>query len=924
MYRHFLPDESAYKHLNLWLGVVCVLIFIFFSSVVIYINQDKVDARLEADTAQAYNRLVMQLSSSSDMLNGFAAYFSTVDQINLNNLKKYSDSIREQHPHIYMTQYMVRVPGDALVNFVKQHKTENNPSFQVTEFSERDRSTLIPVSERDIHYPIVFMNPPMVRVLPLIGYDVYSSNIFHQTINKAIEQNANYSTRPFQLYEGGLGYMIIRPIHTTNIFHSYVKQSYWPVGGLVSTVIRFEDLINNIGINKTYTLQLIHHDALSHTDTIVGTKNTAVESGTLLPGYAKRLQFTSAGQTFTIALQRQLYWSDISYEWIVFSFIATAAISLLLFNFFHMRMQSAREHRQTQAELFREKELAEVTLHSIGEAVITTSVDERIQYMNPIACLLTGWSSQESINQPLSKVFRLISEESREEINSTVKESLKLQCTVRSDEPTLLINKKGDEFAIENSAALIREGNGVAIGVVLVFRNISHIRNMSKKMEFQATHDALTELINRREFEHQLKLAVMSARDENHHHALCYMDLDQFKIVNDTCGHIAGDQLLRELSKIMPNCIRASDCLARLGGDEFGVLMFDCPLSQASKVADTLREAIKDFTFSWDKKTFDIGVSIGLVPINKDSGSLQDIMRRADSSCYIAKDLGRNRVHIYTPDDIELSKRHGEMQWLTRIQKAISNDSFSLSLQLVRSINDNNAKIHYEVLLRMKNEDGTLIPPMSFIPAAERYDMMPELDMWVIKTAFNKIHEEIFANNIGCIYNINLSGQSLSNSEIAGFIREQVQYYEIPPDCLCFEITETAIIANLGLAIEFIKEMKDIGCKFALDDFGSGLSSFAYLKKLPVDYLKIDGAFVRDILSDPMDRAIVAAINDIGHEMGLMTVAEYVENEHILTLLKKLGVDYAQGYAIGKPEEWITTPVAKGKSHISLVPAPRA
>ena len=466
------------------------------------------------------------------------------------------------------------------------------------------------------------------------------------------------------------------------------------------------------------------------------------------------------------------------------------------------------------------------------------------------------------------------------------------------------MNKNGDEFAVENSSSPIRSHDGELIGAVLVFRNITHIRNLSKKMEFQATHDALTGLINRHEFEHQLQIAVKSARESDRNHAICYLDLDQFKIVNDTCGHIAGDQLLKELASLMPHNIRSSDCLARLGGDEFGVLMFDCPIKQAEKVADGLRAAIRDFTFSWDRKTFDVGVSIGLVPIRKDSGSVQDVLRRSDSACYIAKDLGRNRVHLYTPDDIELSKRHGELQWITRIKNALEYDLFQLALQTIRPVGKAGGRMHYEVLLRLDEGNGDIIPPMSFIPAAERYDMMPTLDKWVINSTFKLIREDKRRNKNRRVYNINLSGQTLCDTDILEYIRSQIDHYGIDARDLCFEITETAVIANLALAIDFIGRMKKMGCMFALDDFGSGLSSFAYLKKLPVDFIKIDGEFVRDIKHDPMDRAIVSAINDIGHEIGLTTVAEYVEDEDVLALLKQLGVDYVQGFAVDLPRTW--------------------
>ena len=904
-----LAESPTHRSINLWIAVVCLLIFAVLTSLVMNLGIEQLETDLDQETDNAYNQLTDNLHSSSNILNGFNAFLRTVDIVDYTNLEGYSRSIREQYPHIYMMQYMVRVANNEREDFIQARKKEGYATYQLKEFSDTERPQLIPAGDRHVYYPLVFMDPLTVRTSPLIGFDTYSHPILRYAIDDAIIYGEIQATIPFRLYEGGLGYAIVRPVYTTETLPEDNSLKRELATRLVAVIIRLDKLISNITIGAPYRLSLSYLDNTvnAYQPVSVDPGSFSIDDNSILPVYSSQRSFAHAGRSFRLVVERQLQWNDFNYEWIAFALIATAAISLLIFNFIHLRLESERDRRLAQAALFREKELAEVTLHSIGEAVITTDLDQNIKYMNPIAALLTGWSTEEAFNLPLEHVFNLVSEDSHREVDSIVYACLQKNETVSLVTPTLLISKNGAEYAIENSAAPICDHSGNTVGSVLVFRNVTHIRNMSRKMEFQATHDSLTGLINRREFEQQLKNAVQSAREENHQHALCYLDLDQFKVVNDTCGHIAGDQLLRELAKLMPHSIRASDCLARLGGDEFGVLMFDCPLKQAEKVADSLRTAIKDFHFSWDRKTFDIGVSIGLVPINKDSGSLQDILRCADSSCYIAKDLGRNRVHIYTPDDYELVKRHGEMQWLTRIQNAIDENRFQLALQTIQATHPDNELPHKEILLRMQDPDGNVIPPMSFIPAAERYDVMSTLDRWVINTAFQMIHDEHRRNKRDCIYNINLSGQTLCDTEILNYIRAQVDKFSIPPEYICFEITETAVIANLSLAIDFISAMKLIGCKFALDDFGSGLSSFSYLKKLPVDFLKIDGEFVRDILSDPMDRAIVVAINNIGHEMGLKTVAEYVENASILALLKEIGVDYVQGYGIDKPHPWYSS-----------------
>jgi len=604
--------------------------------------------------------------------------------------------------------------------------------------------------------------------------------------------------------------------------------------------------------------------------------------------------------------------NNVSLEWLILLSIAIIALAVLSFSCFTLLRRSKHLHKEAEARIHQQTELAEVTLDSIGEAVITTDTEQNITYMNPIACQLTGWDAKDALSLPLEQVVVIVSEADHSEVNSTVFECLNQQCLIEYDEPMLLLGTNGNEYSIETSASPLKNHNGEIIGAVLVFINTTYIRNLSRKMEFQAKHDSLTNLLNRREFEHQLAQAIRSSHNDNTEHALCYMDLDQFKVVNDTCGHIAGDRLLRELSKLMPHSIRSSDCLARLGGDEFGVIIFDCSIKDAKEIANTLRTAIKEFIFTWDHKVFDIGVSIGLVPITKDNGSLQDIMRRADASCYIAKDLGRNRIHIYTEDDVDIAKRRGEMQWMTRIQNSLKNDRFRLAIQKVVAIKNNDSP-HYEVLLRMEGSNEEIIQPSAFLPAAERYDMMPIIDRWVITTAFKNISHER-RNDAKRVYNINLSGQTLRDNSIVKFIREQFNYFDIPPEIICFEITETAIISNLGIAIELVNKIKAMGCMFALDDFGSGLSSFSYLKNIPVDYIKIDGEFIHNITNSSIDKAIVSAINIIGHEMGLKTVAEYVENEDILKILDELGVDYAQGYIIEEPVPWLPNNVITMKT----------
>jgi diguanylate cyclase (GGDEF)-like protein/PAS domain S-box-containing protein len=565
------------------------------------------------------------------------------------------------------------------------------------------------------------------------------------------------------------------------------------------------------------------------------------------------------------------------------------------------------DRRHMEQALFREKELAQVTLHSIADAVITTDASGRVEYFNPVAEQLTGWAVTAAQGKLLPEVFQIIHELTRQPAENPVERSLREGCVTGLANHTVLISRDGTEYSIEDSAAPIRDREGRMIGAVMVFHDVTQSRELQQQLSWQASHDALTNLPNRRQFEQELTTLL----DNRHrqHHVLCYLDLDQFKVVNDACGHIAGDELLRQVSRLVKGHIRASDTLARLGGDEFGVLLRQCSLSHATTLAEKIRVAVQDFRFIWQDKRFSIGVSIGLTVVDEEVRTLADILGAADAACYAAKNRGRNRIHIYQADDADLVKQRGERRWSVRIKQALEAQRFCLYRQAIAGTphSDQAAPVHYEVLLRMIDDDGSLIAPGLFIPAAERYDLMTEIDSWVVRTFFDALRNarqqqgETPDDRSEPLHFINLSGASIGDAQFLAFLKAQLHQHQIPPERIGFEITETAAIANLEQATRFIHELKQLGCYFALDDFGSGMSSFGYLKNLPVDYLKIDGNFVRDIASDPATRAIIESINHIGHVMGLSTIAESVETPALRQTLSRIGVDYVQGYAIGHP-----------------------
>jgi len=567
------------------------------------------------------------------------------------------------------------------------------------------------------------------------------------------------------------------------------------------------------------------------------------------------------------------------------------------------------ERKVYEDALFREKESAQITLQSIGDGVITTDASCNVEYVNPVAEELTGWKVDDASGRPIDEIFRGFHEETCEPLENPLAVSIRRDRAIKSVRPTLLIRRDGNELYIESTASPIRDGKGSVSGGVLVFHDVSESRDLNRRLSYHASHDILTGLVNRAEFENRVERALKSARARETSYALLYLDLDQFKIVNDSCGHSAGDALLGQLGTLLKSKIRWRDTLARLGGDEFGVLLESCSLDEAMNTAETLRMAIGEYKFVWEERNFRLGVSIGVVPITADNEDVAALLTAADSACAAAKEAGRNRIHSFQENDIDLMRRRREMQWAARINNALEEDRFELFRQTIQPLQAEEEGAHYEILLRMRDENGGIISPGLFIEAAERYGITPSIDRWVIRSAFRWLVSEADERERLTLCSINLSGQSFSDEKFLPFVIDQFQMSGIDATKICFEITETAAIASYSQANRFINALKELGCKFALDDFGTGLSSFGYLKHFPVDFLKIDGSFVKEILHDPIDREMVRSINEIGHLTGKQTIAEFAENEDIITMLRGMGIDYAQGYGVSEPKR-VTRAVA--------------
>ena len=564
--------------------------------------------------------------------------------------------------------------------------------------------------------------------------------------------------------------------------------------------------------------------------------------------------------------------------------------------------QDVTAARNIQARLFEQKEMLRVTLASIGDGVITTDAQANVTWLNPVAEHMTGWKTEEAEGRPLTEVFRIVNEVTRLPVTNPVQTCLEQGTIVGLANHTMLLSKNGHEYGIADSAAPIRNDNNDVLGVVLVFHDVTEQRRLSDEIHYRATHDSLTGLINRSEFEKRLQRSLQHSQDFPNGSALLYIDLDQFKIVNDTCGHSVGDELLQQVAALISDSVRGSDTLARLGGDEFALLLENCDGKQARKIAQSICDRMEQYRFIHEDRRFSIGASIGLVPVDGHWRTMAEVLQAADAACYAAKDAGRNRVHVWRESDKTLLERHGDMEWATRLQHAFDEDGFVLFAQKIAPIATEEHALHCEILLRLKNADGGLVSPALFFPAAERFHQASRIDRWVLNRVVGMLSNLPSLDTISMI-SVNVSGQSVGDRAFHRYATELLADAG-PAICqkLCLELTETTAISGMADACSFIERVRALGVRVALDDFGAGASFFGYLKQLNVDYLKIDGQFIRDLLDDPLDEVAVRCFIEVASTVGIQTVAEFVDQPQVLERLAQLGVDYAQGYLLHKPE----------------------
>ncbi|MEK8021297.1 MAG: EAL domain-containing protein [Candidatus Parabeggiatoa sp.] len=663
--------------------------------------------------------------------------------------------------------------------------------------------------------------------------------------------------------------------------------------------------------NGQQAIDSFHED---HPDLILMDANMPVLDGVTACARIKALPEAKYLPILIVTALMEREWVDRAYAAGATDYITKPVNLDVLRNRIHYILQAKR----AEEALFDEKEKAEITLASICDGVITTDAKGLVEFLNPVATNLTGWTTQAAQGLPLNSVFCIIDEKTQQPIDVPMECCLEEGKRIKIENPILLHRDRINQFAIEDSAAPIRDRHGKIIGAVLVFNDVTEKRKMTQALAYRATHDALTGLYNRDEFNLQLERMLQAPRDKNTEHALLYMDLDRFKIVNDTCGHEAGDQLLKDIALLLQKQINAHSCfkqttLARLGGDEFALLLKNCSQQKAFALAHNLREAIEKFIFFWktspdEKGVFTIGISIGLVPISTQLNNSKSLIAMADAACYTAKNKGRNTVHIYQENDSEAS--HKNIQWVRLLNENLEKkQGFYLFYQSIIPLKEENdlslagSPKRCEILLRMKvDSQKNFVLPGAFLSAATRYHLMPTLDKWVIQSLLEwlKAHPQFLAQITFC--SINLSGYSFRYQAFLETVIDDIDSSNIPANKLCFEIPETTLLSNFTDISYFMNALKKRGCRFAVDNFGSGIASFSYLKTIPIDFLKIDGRLINNITHDSVDYAMVKSINEIAHMMQIQTIAEHVENGITFEALKKIGLDYAQGYWIEEPQ----------------------
>ncbi len=862
------------------------------------------------ESGRIHETLSRNIINIDSVLSGFAALHNAIELVDADQFSQYARHILKHYPLIYSIKLLGKVEKNFREQFTEKIREEGFPAFEIKEGKRSDPSGWKLATSRPVYFPITAIEPMLPSRIAEIGFDLNSDVKYRDVIRSAIE-SGNASSVSTYLPGRGDGYMVFMPIYAGRIppENTYDRKSQ--ILYLISVEILARDLLAGVKITPGFNVVIYKkNEKLRGLNRIIHLfHNKNIKEGKPEKDefrYDKVVNIN--GQSILLSISYPVSYEIFGSKKIVTTFLIWGAFVILILYIFNTHYARLAEREESLYAWQREKERADVTLHSLADAVITTNLNGVVEYMNPVAERLTGWKAADAKGHGIEDVFVLVDEASEKKITSPAIECIQRGVMKKSDADISLVQKDGEYCSVDYSIAPMYGNQNMVLGAVLIFQDVGASRMMSKLLEYQATHDDLTGLYNRREFEKRMSRAMERAFKHNDHYILMYMDLDQFKVINDTCGHVAGDVVLRQITELTKPHLMSREIMARLGGDEFGLLLEGYSLKEANKLANKLLKTIRKYRFQWTDKIFEIGVSIGIVDIDSDMQSISNVMSYADAACYMAKEMGGNHIQVYQMDDDDYKHRKDQMNWVQRITQAFTDNRFILYAQKIVPLQVASDEEHYEILMRMIDDNGDIIVPQDYIIAAERYRTMKDIDRWVIRNSFIKINKYLglMSGDPSLpvkMFSINISGQTLSSQKELEYVREQLLEYTGISQYIIFEITETAAISNLVSAQKFIDEFRGMGVRFSLDDFGTGVSSFNYLKNLKVDYLKIDGGFVREMMEDTVDYAMVKSIAHIGSVMGIKTIAEHAEKEIICDNLREMGVDYAQGFYLHEPED---------------------
>lgn len=909
-----MNEKIIHIPLRATLLIVIISLVMFFSVLAASIWNDvqKTEVFLNQQSQRIFKDLSDNVSDINAVLSGFIALHNTMNIVDDKQFSHYAKEMFKSYKRIHAIKLLTKVENDYREAFVTQIRETGFPTFDVLDGDYTNSSSWVAAHGRSFYFPLTAVEPVMPETIMELGYDLYTNSKYRNAIDLAIDSGKAVSTDVVRLMDGAKGYVVLKPVYAGRVIPLTTEERRSQALYIVTVIVKAADMLANISLKDGQNIEIYRNsgDAKENKNTpgsLIAAMAAPPSNSFLFTEYhfIKTLQVDS--QPLLLSIKSPIGLNVIRIKVVLIIVMLWGAFLFLILFIVNTHYARLKEREVSLNAWKWEKERADVTLHSLADAVITTNLHGVVEYMNPVAEKLTGWRMYDAKGRGIEDIFRLVNESNEVTISSPVIECIERGVLKQSDNDLSLIHKNGEYNSVDYSIAPMYGSQNKVLGAVLVFQDVGSERMMQKLLSYQATHDDLTGLYNRREFERKMSRAIERVFSYNEHYILLYMDLDQFKVVNDTCGHVAGDLVLRQVTELLSPFIKEKETFARLGGDEFGVLLDGYTLEQAKSLSKDVLDAVRKYRFKWSNKVFEIGISIGIVDIDSGMQSISDIMSYADAACYMSKDMGGNNILVYQMDDDDYKVRKDQMKWVQKITQAFADRRFVLYAQQIVSLQGDTESEHYEILMRMIDDNGEIIEPQEYIIAAERFRTMKDIDRWVIRNAFISIQKyvekmKLNSSLIKRNYAINLSGQTVGSVSAIEYVKSLLHEFPDIVKYVIFEITETAAISNVSSAKRFIEELKSMGVKFSLDDFGTGVSSFNYLKNLNVDYLKIDGGFVREIIADSVDYAMVKSISHIGNVMGIKTIAEHAESDEICVKLKEMGVDYAQGFCLHEPE----------------------